>query len=431
MEQPINKQSKSLPKEEPKDASAAVKMKGPKPPKIAILTAGGLAPCLSAAIGFLIEEYNARDPQYSMPIICYKSGYMGLLLGDYVEVGPRTRSQALSLTHRGGSPIGNSRVKLTNVADCIKRGLIKEGQIPLNVAAEQLMRDGVTVLHTIGGDDTNTQAAKLASYLKTHHYALTVVGLPKTIDNDVYPIRQSLGAFTAAEQGALFFKNIVAEHSANPRMLIIHECMGRDCGYLTAATAYRYRELMYKYAVVPSIGHTYDHEDVHGIYLPEMKMDVDAEIVRLKKVMDNLGNVSIFISEGACAQTIADSMAANGKTIPRDAFGHVKLDKLNVGQWFSELFASRLGAQKVLVQKSGYFSRAAAPNQEDRDLIRKCCSVAVDAAYSKTSGCVGQDEDQQDVLRVIEFERIKGGKHFDLKTPWFVTMMGDIGQELC
>lgn len=54
-------------------------------------------------------------------------------------------------------------------------------------------------------------------------YALTVVGLPKTIDNDVYPIKLSLGASTAAEQGAIFFKNVVNEASANPRMLIIHE----------------------------------------------------------------------------------------------------------------------------------------------------------------------------------------------------------------
>jgi pyrophosphate--fructose-6-phosphate 1-phosphotransferase len=84
------------------------------------------------------------------------------------------------------------------------------------VAAEQLTRDGVDVLHTIGGDDTNTTAADLAPTCTSNGYELTVVGLPKTIDNDVVPIRQSLGAWTAAEQGALFARNIVAEHSSNP-----------------------------------------------------------------------------------------------------------------------------------------------------------------------------------------------------------------------
>ncbi len=58
-------------------------------------------------------------------------------------------------------------MKLTNVADAVKRGLVKEGEHPLQVAAEQLARDEVTILHTIGGDDTSTTAADLASYLPT------------------------------------------------------------------------------------------------------------------------------------------------------------------------------------------------------------------------------------------------------------------------
>ena len=63
-------------------------------------------------------------------------------------------------TRSAARPIGNSRVKLTNVDDCVKRGLVQEGQDPLHVAAEQLDRDGVDVLHTIGGDDTNTHGRR-------------------------------------------------------------------------------------------------------------------------------------------------------------------------------------------------------------------------------------------------------------------------------
>ena len=206
-----------------------------KPKKVGILTAGGLAPCLSSAIGGLIERYTEIDP--SIEIICYINGYKGLLLGDSIKVDAKMREQAHLLHLYGGSPIGNSRVKLTNVKDCVKRGLVKEGQDPQKVAADQLVKDGVDILHTIGGDDTNTAAADLAKFLKENNYELTVIGLPKTIDNDVYPIRQSLGAWTAAEEGAKFFKNVVGECGANPRMLIIHEVMGRNCGWLTAATA--------------------------------------------------------------------------------------------------------------------------------------------------------------------------------------------------
>ena len=82
--------------------------------KIGILTAGGLAPCLSSAVGFLIEKYTAADP--TIEIICYKSGFKGLLLGDSVSVTQSTRDQASALQMHGGSPIGNSRVKLTNVS---------------------------------------------------------------------------------------------------------------------------------------------------------------------------------------------------------------------------------------------------------------------------------------------------------------------------
>ncbi len=90
------------------------------------------------------------------------------------------------------------------------------------------------VLHTIGGDDTNTQAAELSKYiLEQHGGKVVVIGMPKTIDNDVYPIVQTFGADTAAEQGSKFFTNVVSESSANPRMLIIHEVMGRDSGYVS------------------------------------------------------------------------------------------------------------------------------------------------------------------------------------------------------
>ena len=152
------------------------------------MTAGGLAPCLSSSVGFLIEKYTARNP--SIEIICYISGYKGLLSGEHVKVTDAVRENASVLQLHGGSPIGNSRVKLTNVEDCVKRGLVVEGENPLHRAAEQLMMDQVTILHTIGGDDTNTQAAKIAEYLEGHNYPVTVVGMPKTIDNDVVRSRR-------------------------------------------------------------------------------------------------------------------------------------------------------------------------------------------------------------------------------------------------
>ncbi|HTY72831.1 MAG TPA: pyrophosphate--fructose-6-phosphate 1-phosphotransferase [Actinomycetes bacterium] len=395
------------------------------PRRVALLTAGGLAPCLSSAVGGLIERYSVVSPDTE--IIGYLDGYAGLLEGRHVEVTPEIRARAALLHRLGGSPIGNSRVKLTNVADCVRRGLVREGQDPLHVAAEQLTRDGVHVLHTIGGDDTNTTAADLAAYLAGNDYDLTVVGLPKTIDNDIVPIRQSLGAWTAAEQGAIFARNILAEHSSSPRMLIVHEVMGRHCGWLTGATAQRYREWLSEQDF-PGFGHERQRWDVHAVYVPELDFDIAAESRRLEAVMDEIGCVNIFLSEGAGVDTIVEEMISRGEEPARDAFGHVKLDTINPGAWFAKQFAGLVGAEKTMVQKSGYFARSAAANAEDLALIARCTDLAVDAALRGESGVVGQDEEAGDALRVIEFPRIKGGKAFDPGSPWFEDLLAAIGQ---
>jgi pyrophosphate--fructose-6-phosphate 1-phosphotransferase len=374
----------------------------------------------------MIERYTEIAPD--IELLAYRGGYKGLLLGDSYRVGPAERAAAGILHRHGGSPIGNSRVKLTNVKDCVKRGLVREGQDPQRVAAEQLIKDGVDVLHTIGGDDTNTAAADLAAFLAKHNYGLTVIGLPKTIDNDVYPIRQSLGAWTAAEQGARYFRNVVAEHNANPRMLIIHEVMGRNCGWLTAATAEAYRRMLDAESFVPGLGLARDNLEVHGVYLPEMALDLEAEAARLRAVMDRVDNVNLFISEGAGVEAIIAGMQAKGQEVPRDAFGHVKLDAINPGKWFGDQFAKMLGAEKVLVQKSGYFARAAAANAEDLRLIKSCTDLAVECALRRESGVIGHDEDRGGILRAIEFPRIKGGKPFDLNAPWFGPLLAAIGQ---
>ena len=160
--------------------------------KIAFLTAGGIAPCLSSSIGALIEQYAKRKPEVEM--IGYLNGYRGLLLGKSIVFPESVKNNCTALYDLGGSPIGNSRVKLTNIQDCIDRGYVNDGEDPLRVAADQLKKDNVDILHTIGGDDTNTMAAQLSNYLKENNYDLTVVGLPKTVDNDVFPITQTLGA---------------------------------------------------------------------------------------------------------------------------------------------------------------------------------------------------------------------------------------------
>ena len=392
--------------------------------KIAFLTSGGIAPCLSASIGRLTENYLSKYPKAE--IIGYLNGYKGLLLGNSISFPKSLLGNTNKFYQFGGSPIGNSRVKLTNIDDCIKKRYVKEGENPLEVAANQLVKDGITILHTIGGDDTNITAADLSNYLKANNYNLTVVGLPKTVDNDVYPIAQTLGAWTAAEQGAIFFENVANENTTSDRQLIIHEVMGRDCGWLTAATALEYRKRLNNLHFIPEIGLSKEKWEVHSVLLPEEEIDFDKECERLNKVMDKHDCVNVFLSEGAGTDVIIRETEKNGETVLRDAFGHVRLDDLNPGQWFAKQLGKRLNANKVLVQKSGYFGRSSKANQADLDLIFEVADHAVQSALNGKNGVVGWDEDNNNTLSCIDFSRIKGGKPFDTTLDWYKDMIEEI-----
>lgn len=401
---------------------------------VAFMTSGGLAPCLASSIAYLVKYWSEalRAGEISgLSFRCYVDGYKGILTDNSFLIPEDQWDKVEQLHECGGSPIGNSRVKLTNVKDCLKRKFIGENETPLEKSAQRLIADKIHVLHTIGGDDTNTQAAELSAYIQTQHGGkVIVIGMPKTIDNDVYPIVQSFGADTAAEQGALFFENVVAEGSASPRMLILHEVMGRHCGYLTAATAVKYRENLNKKTFLPGFTSTKMSRDVHAVWIPELPLDIEGEAARLSKIMDEHGNVNIFFSEGCGVNEIVEAMEKEGQTVARDAFGHVSLDKINPGKYFSEKLAEKINAEKTLVQKSGYFGRSAKSNAFDRDLIAKCACEGVKSAIAGVSGCMGQDEDKEGCpIRAIEFTRIAGGKPLDLKQSWVQQLLVDVGQK--
>jgi pyrophosphate--fructose-6-phosphate 1-phosphotransferase len=170
---------------------------------------------------------------------------------------------------------------------------------------------------------------------------------------------------------------------------------------------------------------------VHGVYVPELEFNLQAEADRLRKVMEQQGNLNVFVSEGACVDSIIAEIESRGEKVERDAFGHVALYKVNVGAWFGKQFAKLVKAEKVLVQKSGYFARSAPANTADLALIQRCVDEAVACALRGESGLIGEDEEQGDKLRAIEYPRIKGGKHFDPSIGWFQEILVRTGQKTC
>ena len=154
-------------------------------------------------------------------------------------------------------------------------------------------------------------------------------------------------------------------------------------------------------------------------------MNFQAEAERLSKLLDKIGCVNVFISEGAGTSEKTASMEECGQDVPRDAFGHIKLDSINSGKWFADQLSKYILPEKILVFKSGYFARSAAPCIDDRKLIWEHTQVAVTAALeSDRSGCVGSDEENHEPsLSLIDFHRIRWGKLLDIKQEWVVEIL--------
>jgi pyrophosphate--fructose-6-phosphate 1-phosphotransferase len=144
--------------------------------------------------------------------------------------------------------------------------------------------------------------------------------------------------------------------------------------------------------------------------------------------MEEQDCVNLFLSEGAGTDAIVREKEAAGEELKRDAFGHVRLDELKPGQWFAEKLKESLSADKVLVQKSGYFARSARPNERDLELIKRSARAAADAAMEGTSGVAALDMNNDGEMSIIDFQRIAGGKPFDINEPWFDDLLLAIGQ---
>ena len=335
---------------------------------VAMLTAGGLAPCLSAAVGGLIERYTEVAPE--VRIIGYLNGYAGLLtgVGDSDQRGAGSAPAGCTLRRqpaRQQPGQAHQRRRLRQARTGQARARTRCRSRPSNSP-----RDGVDVLHTIGGDDTNTTAADLAAYLGSNGYQLTVVGLPKTVDNDVMPIRQSLGAWTRGRTGRDFRPQHRRRALVQPAHAHRARGDGRNCGWLTAATALAHHQWVRRlefaegWRTTPAMGRprrlcarTGDRHRRRGRPAAES--------------MDRVSTVTLFVSEGP-ASARPSSRWRRPARMCRVTRSTTSRSTASTRAWFAKQFAAELGAEKTIVQKSGYFARSAAANEDDLALIRSC-----------------------------------------------------------
>ncbi len=224
----------------------------------------------------------------------------------------------------------------------------------------------------IGGNDSMDTVAKLTKYLESVDYEMKVMGVPKTIDNDLQATDHTPGYGSAAKYIAVTMSEIIRDCAVYtiPAVTIV-EIMGRDAGWLTAASA------------LPRI--------VSGVspdlvYLPEVDFDIDDFIVKVKECLDVHPNVVIAVSEGIRG---ADGryVGEGSQSGVADAFGHKYLS--GTGKFLEGVIKERIGC-KVRSVELNISQRCAAHVRSEADISESLGvgAAAVKSAVSGVSGCM-------------------------------------------
>ncbi len=306
--------------------------------RIGILTGGGDAPGLNAAI----RGVGRRALAHGDTVIGVKNGWAGLIgEGDYMELDRRSFSGILQL---GGTVLGSSR---TNP---MKREGGREEVL------RNLGRAKLDALVAIGGDDTLSVAAWLAEH------GGPVVGVPKTMDNDLSVTDYCIGFDTAVSRVAEAVDRLHTTAAAHHRVMVV-EVMGRDTGW------------------VALMGGIAGGADL--VLIPEVKVSLDEVLERLQRRLRSGSDFSIIVvAEGVEMEGVTDKEAAGGK---RDAFGHVQLSKRGVGETLAELIEERLG-HETRTTVLGHTQRGGTPSAYDRIWATRVGVAAFDLVLRKSWG---------------------------------------------
>ena len=317
--------------------------------RVGIVTCGGLCPGLNNVIRGLVlelaENYGVTD------IVGFRDGYRGLVNGE--EPMPLTPALVADIHNRGGTILGTSR----------------GGQDPADMVTT-LVRYGVSVLVVIGGDGTLRGAEEIADAAAGRGVVLSVVGVPKTIDNDIPYIDHSFGFQTAFARATDSIKAAHTEASSTPNGVGLVKLMGRHSGFIAC------------YAALAS-------HDVDFVLIPEVPFSLDGAagfLACLRQRVQRRGHAVIVVAEGAGQ----DLLACDGA---RDASGNARL--ADIGQLLRERitgdFAAAGAELSVRYVDPGYAIRSVSANGYDAVYCLRLAQAAVHAAMAgRTAMVVGR-----------------------------------------
>ncbi|MFE0252353.1 6-phosphofructokinase [Streptomyces sp. NPDC059010] len=295
--------------------------------KVGVLTGGGDCPGLNAVIRSVVRK---GIQEYGFEFVGLRDGWLGALQGTVV---PLDISSVRGILPRGGTILGSSRTNPFKHEDGVQR-------IQATLAAHE-----VDALVVIGGEDTLGVAAELS------HQGVNLVGVPKTIDNDVSGTDYTFGFDTAVGIATEAIDRLHTTAESHMRTLVV-EVMGRHSGWIAL------------------------HAGVAGganvILIPERPFDIDQVCAWVNNRFKIHYAPIVVAAEGAVP--IEGQMVLKDRTV--DEFGHVRLS--GIGEWLAQEIEERTGTD-ARTTVLGHVQRGGTPSAFDRWLATRFGLHAVDA----------------------------------------------------
>ncbi|GAA3222554.1 6-phosphofructokinase [Dactylosporangium siamense] len=302
--------------------------------RIGVLTGGGDCPGLNAVIRAVVRKGIST---YGHEFVGFRDGWRGPLEGNTRELGI---AQVRGILPRGGTILGSSRTNPFKIDGGVEK--IKSNLAEL----------GIDALVAIGGEDTLGVAAKLTDL------GVNVVGVPKTIDNDLGATDYTFGFDTAVNIAMEAIDRLHTTAESHHRTLVV-EVMGRHAGWIAL------------------------HAGLAGganvILLPERQFDVEQVAGYVEKRFQTQYSPIVVVAEGA--QPLDGQMVTHNQEL--DAFGHVRLG--GIGQWLAEQLEAKTGKEARTVVL-GHIQRGGTPTAFDRVLATRFGLGAIDAVHEGDFG---------------------------------------------
>ncbi len=313
-----------------------------------VVHGGGPTAVLNASLAGAVEECRLR-PEIA-GVYGARDGVAGLLAGDWVDLGAASESEWEEIARTPGSALGTSRRKV--------------GPEDYARMLEMLRRRGVRYLLANGGNGTMEMAGELSEAAEATGGGVAVIGIPKTIDNDIEGTDHTPGYGSAARFFASALRDIGADNRALPGVTVV-EILGRNAGWLAAATL---------------LARQSEDDAPHLVYFPERRLALETLLGDVERVYAARGRVVVAVCEGQLDQ--------NGEPFGADVRASSRAPlALNLAHVLSKRIAEGLKLP-ARSEKPGLLGRSCGEmaSETDRAEARECGRAAVRAAVDGRSG---------------------------------------------